>query len=855
MPLTSQDAKTVIRDRLLAKSVDAEPDYLKIYEGRKADFGVLFDFADGAKRYGQYRDFDDFLGTYPFVPYQFEVFMTAMRELSRKDAFTGKHNSTGARSMLGVFQDVAQELCRGGASTESEALASFDLMFEGLRNSFRTEFYAAISQAEYNIGRQDPLAVRVLKALLLVKYCRDFRATTGNIRVLLYGSFNEKPGELEAKVKDALDELERQVYVRRNGNEYEYLTDEEKEVENEIRNTVVNDTDNRKLIADLFHDVVGNVRVTYKNGSFEHAYSLNLKVDGEGQGQQRNDLSLDLVTDYSAAGLLDQTVPTPPKTLTVRLMDSRAFLVGVRTHLQTERYTNLSSGAGEVREAIIADKRQANRKLYTRLREQMRDLLTHAIYNAGGADVTDRVSGSGKDAVTSAELELVRRSYPMLQQVTCAITDKQVGQEAISVQMGALLPEYCETVLARIGLLSSAGTVTIAGDSFRSLTATFTKNEFGWPEVVVRSAIARLFSSNRVEVKRAGKLLSAGELATALQKKQDLDKLTVQKVSEVTPEELAQLKAAMRSLMGNTPATDDPKSMAEQLRSFAEAQLGAYRTSLPAARQYPFANKFSARLTELDSLAKKAEDWHWVVSTFPKEASGYAEAHADLGKMSAFANGSGMQKRYEDLRGFIQNEAAEAVDLGVSQEVVDEIGATLQDESCYATNRVVLANKKMAAARKQMASALAKERVAARESIENLKRSYADSYDLDAVARDNVQEFERVFDGYLAKADQAATKREAESLLCELQSREAARIVSLLTPPKPEPLTPPVAKSVGAEEEPDSPVQRQTVSVRSLMPRGWSKPVLATPEDAAAYADEIRRRIEDAILRGDIVTS
>ncbi len=424
MPLTSQDAKTVIRDRLLAKSPDAEPDYLQLYKERKADFGVLFDFSDGAKRYGQYRDFDDFLGTYPFVPYQFEVFMTAMRELSRKDAFTGKHNSTGARSMLGFFQDVAQELCRGGASTESEALASFDLMFEGLRNSFRTEFYAAISQAEHNIGVQNPLAVRVLKSLLLVKYCRDFRATTGNIRVLLYGSFNESPGKLESQIKDALDELERQVYVRRNGNVYEYLTDEKKEVENEIRNTVVSDTENRNLIAKLFQDVVGNARVTYKNESFEHAYSLNLKVDGEGKGSQRNDLTLDIVTDYSVVGQLVQMVPTPPKTLTVRLVDSRSFLVGVRTHLQTDRYTNLNKNAGEVREAILADKRQANRKLYTRLQEQMRDLLTHASYNAGGADITEQVTGSGKDAVASAELELVRRSYPLLQQVTHNITDK-----------------------------------------------------------------------------------------------------------------------------------------------------------------------------------------------------------------------------------------------------------------------------------------------------------------------------------------------------------------------------------------------------------------------------------------------
>lgn len=853
MPLTSQDAKTVIRDRLLAKDAASEPDYLRMYEGRKADFGVLFDFADGAKRYGQHRDFDDFLATYPFVPYQFDVFMTAMRELSRKDAFTGKHNSTGARSMLGVFQDVAQELCRGGASTENEQLASFDLMFEGLRNSFRTEFYAAISQAEHN-PTLSATCVRVLKALLLVKYCKDFRATPGNIRVLLYGSFRERPAKLEADVKDALDELERQLYVRRNGNEYEYLTNDEKEVESEIRNTLVSDSDNRKLIAELFGAVVGNTRVTYRNGSFEHAYALNLKVDGESQGPQRNDLTLDLVTDYSALDQLVQAPPTPPKTLTVRLVDSRAFLVGVRTHLQTDRYTKRASGQGEVREAIIADKRQANYKLYDRLREQMRDLLTHATFNAGGADVTDRVTGSGKDAVQSAALELVRRSYPMLQQVTTSITDKQVGQEAIALQMGSLLPEYCKTVLDRIGLLSSAGAVTVGGDGMCSLAATFTKGDFGWPEVVVRSAVARLFATGQVEVKRAGKALQAGELATALQKRQDLDRLVVEKVSAVSSEELSALKAAMRSLMGNTPASDDPKALAEELRSFAESQAKAHRSNLPATRQYPFADRFAQGLAQMESLAGKAEDWHWVVAAFPGAVPALADAAEDLRKMAAFANGSPMQKRYEDLRAFDRDESAEALALGVAAEDVDEIRATLADERCYATNRVVLANKTMSAARKAMQAALAEVRTAARARIEELRRSYAGTYDLDALTADERASFDAIFETYLERADSAGTRREAESLPGELQSREAARILAIVAP-KPPVATPPVGPSDGEETTPPpAPPRPKTVSARSLVPKGWSKPVLATHEDAAAYADEIRRRIEAAIDNGDIVT-
>ena len=105
-----------------------------MYDRYKDDFPVLFDFADGSKRYVNYRDEDDFVDTYPFVPYQFELFISAMRGLSDYNAFTGRHHSTGARSMLGVFQEVGVELNRGDGSTEGQDLATFDSMFEGSRH-------------------------------------------------------------------------------------------------------------------------------------------------------------------------------------------------------------------------------------------------------------------------------------------------------------------------------------------------------------------------------------------------------------------------------------------------------------------------------------------------------------------------------------------------------------------------------------------------------------------------------------------------------------------------------------------------------------------------------------------------
>src|SRR3546814_15103150 len=93
-------------------------------------------------------------------------------DLSDHNGFEGKANSVGERSMLGVFRDVAMAI-------ENESvgqLATFDRMFEGIRSALKGGIQSAINVAERNLN--DAYAVRVFKATFLVKYVKEFTATT-----------------------------------------------------------------------------------------------------------------------------------------------------------------------------------------------------------------------------------------------------------------------------------------------------------------------------------------------------------------------------------------------------------------------------------------------------------------------------------------------------------------------------------------------------------------------------------------------------------------------------------------------------------------------------------------------------
>ena len=57
------------------------------------------------------------------------MFTQAMRGLSDNDLFTGRHSSVGARSLLGVCQQIAQEL----TDDELGTVASFDRFYDASR--------------------------------------------------------------------------------------------------------------------------------------------------------------------------------------------------------------------------------------------------------------------------------------------------------------------------------------------------------------------------------------------------------------------------------------------------------------------------------------------------------------------------------------------------------------------------------------------------------------------------------------------------------------------------------------------------------------------------------------------------
>lgn len=151
-----------------------------------------------------------FAGVYPFLPLHFDLVMALIRRLARR---TG---GTGLRSAIRVVQDLlvdASHALRPGTPPIADRavgrLACADDIFDTLRADIDKELphlVAGVGRVEHHpqFGNE-PLAVRVAKAIAALQPLDEFPRTAENLAALLYPAIGAPP--LVESVRDLLRRL------------------------------------------------------------------------------------------------------------------------------------------------------------------------------------------------------------------------------------------------------------------------------------------------------------------------------------------------------------------------------------------------------------------------------------------------------------------------------------------------------------------------------------------------------------------------------------------------------------------------------------------------------------------------
>ena len=718
MLLTSTNVAEVIQKRLLAKTEDGAELVSDLYHGQANNFGTLFSFTDGSREYKVYRDRDDFIRSYPFVPYQFELFQSAIENLSRQNAFEGKHSSVGERSMLGVFQQVAIQI----SDYELGQLATFDLMFEGIQTALKAQTQKAILAAERQLS--DAFAKKLLKALFLVKYVKEFKPTIRNLCVLMLESFGQDLPGLKKKIEQALNLLEQQTFIQRNGDLYEYLTDEEKDVEQEIKNTEVESTDVAgELEKIIFEYVIKNKKIRYDENGQDFPYSR--KLDDRLHGREY-ELSIHVVTPFhefadNHASLIMHTFGRD-ELLVVMPPDER-LMRDILMYKRTEKYIrqNISTAQQEAIKRILSDKGSQNGERYANLQLLIHRLLGKARLYVAGNEI--EISGEDPQSrIFRGFSELVMRAYPNLrmlqgitykeEQIKVILSDRQGTLEGMGVTS---LMESEQEMLAFIQSNNRGGVRT----TLKTLLEKMERKPYGWYYAAILCTLAKLCARGKLEVRIDGNILEDDDLERALRNTHGHGNVVLEPQIDFTASQVRSLKEFYAEFFDSPPRANEAKALGTET-GVALKELLPQLTPLAAqASQYPFLTALNPVIDGLKEIIGKPYTWY-LTELLRQEDALLDMKEKVIDPLRKFMGGP-LKAIFDEARKFVQ--AQESNFSYLAGDESSQVISALTDPECFKGNRMQQVKSLVYTLQEKVEAHVATEIVKAKEAVTGLQES------------------------------------------------------------------------------------------------------------------------------------
>lgn len=821
--LSSADVEEVIRKRLLEKNGAGTTELKAIYATESANFKTLFDFVDGAKSYRNYTDETHFIGTYPFVSYQFPLFQAAIEGISDHNVFEGRNSSVGERSMLGVVQQVTKDI----GNVEVGTLATFDHMFAGIRSSLKSAAQRSIDVAERNLD--NPLAVRLLKALFLVKYVESFQATSRNLTVLVYDHFGLDLLALAEDVKEALRVLETQTYIQRNGNVYEYLTNEEQKIEEEIKNV---DIDASEISSQLFKFLSGDVlkatKIRYARNGQDFAFGI--KLDDQVHGPQK-ELSIHFITpEYPFSPDETRMHSAGKDELRVILKPDERVLSDLRLLLKTDKYTKRkqTTSLSTIEEQILRSKAALNRQREKELVQRIRDGVGSAELIISASDVA-ATSQDPVSRVTEGFQELISRTYTQLKLLGgVAYREEQVAAAA-NPESGLfndadlrLVNPAADDLMSYIVRKENLGEQV----TMKTIVEAYQAKPYGWDLAATEVIVASLIGSSQVTLTMDGNVLKRSEVAAALRNTQKHAYQIVAPQKTFDERKVSNFRKFCTDFFDDANTPKDPLELARYGADKIKSKLDELKAIFNASN-YLFVKQLGGPIELLEQAVGRSDDWYLNEFILGDELLETKENLID--PIQSFLNGHQRNIYDEALTVLTSNDSNLSYLPPSSDENVKDL---LADSNAFRGNKMAQLKQAVDHLRGQIEEIVSTNRASVINAIEGRKLELLKS-DSFANATPEAQEsvIQRVDEIILRLASEGQV-----AIILQIGSNfELTDFPTLL-----DELTP--SKVGGAPS-------KQTVSVKTITPTGISG-VLETEDDVDQYLTELRRALVRTLSDG-----
>lgn len=726
LSLSSISVDEVIKKRILEKHPHIQDRLRADFPNKSAILKNLISFKDNT---ADLRGFDndvEFAEIYPFVPYQFKLLQNVFEQV-RKHGSSGKHLSEGERSMLSAFKEAGLQF----KDAEEGALIPFYAFYDTIKEFLNPSITRVIDGAKMNPAlSDDEFNTDLLKVLFMIKYIKELPANIDNIATLMVTHIDEDKLELKEKIQRALRKLIGQTLIGQNGDHFIFLTDDEQDINREIKQININEeVVKRELAQYIFQDLYDDKRFNY---SKHYSFAYNQMMDEKAYGSQSATIGLQMLSPlsehYQKSDQELMMLSSRNYELIVKLGGSEAYVDEIEEALRIEEYRkkkNITQLPENIQN-ILNNKQAEVRERRRRVRELLEDAIKDGAFYVNGEKL-DVKGSSLKEKINTAFKHLIDNTYTKLayikefveherELISILSADEQqvTFDEQMNVSPNALAKSEVMEYINFQEDLQKQIRVKLIYDRF-------TDKPYGWKQLDIASLIAQLLKEQRIRIRYNSEYLEPGQdtnkLVIVFGKTAEADKGIVTKREKVDEALLRRAKGICREIFPPMDLADDEDGLIQAIRNAIRdqvAEINQYKANYATKIKYPglslldkgleYFGQFTQQLdnvsflTKLKNMGNDLEDW--------REDARQVKSFFSSNQKELFEQGVSALSKYEENEPYVtSNEVDEAMNT-LRDIITNPIPYTkIKDISTYVhvlnnEMAVVLAEKKAAAQQK-----------------------------------------------------------------------------------------------------------------------------------------------------------
>ncbi|KKG09807.1 BREX system P-loop protein BrxC [Methanosarcina sp. 2.H.A.1B.4] len=647
--LTSANVDEVIKKRILHKKEEYREVLASYYAEKQTILKNLLAFSNRAE-IKVYRNEEDFVNVYPFVPYQFNLAQKVFEKI-RETGFTGKHLAKGERSLLGAFKESTVNYGEENVGL----LIPFHAFYETIAGFLDPIIAKTISHARKNefLNEKD---CELLEILFMIRNIKEIEPNLDNLIVLSISSVDEDKIKLKQRIIESLRRLEDQTLINKSEDRYYFLTNEEQDINREIKGI---DIEEHQILEEihgmLYEQKQGICPASHKDYKFNKAIDDRVKTvlgadltikfltplsdqynSNSKKGNQQS-LSGDSLSNIDSADTLLFVLPEDELIDQIRSYlriekylkqnSSNRNNVEIQNILSTKQQNAVSARANAAELILkgVSDSRvfvdnkevtpgKSNPK--ERIKEGL-DLLIDNVYNKAGY--------ATKDYETESDVLKVLRSDDLEKfGVTGSDTNKLALKEVL---------DYIQMKYGRSGrvLLSD-------------LKDRFTKKPYGWKDMTISGLVAILYLREEIKLRYQSEYLFNAADATAkhLTRRDDADKLVIEIREKTGEEDLKAVRLVLNNLFEKINLKEKEGELYEEVKSIFREELSGLQKiegRYEEEKSFPGRTQIEAYRIFLKELTENSDPSAFFRAVASRKAE-FEELHADAEPVKNFFDGS-----------------------------------------------------------------------------------------------------------------------------------------------------------------------------------------------------------------------